>query len=350
MTAAAFPPTAIRGRPGLGRTARLSLGLIVLAGILALVVLASLLLGTHSVAPRMVLRAFTEYDPAIYDQVVVRELRLPRTLIGLCVGAALALAGAVIQAVTRNPLGDPGVLGVNAGAAGGVVFSTAVAGLTSSGAFAAFAFAGALAASLTVLAVAGGSAGQAHPARLALAGAVVASLLGSWTTAMLLLDQRSLDVVRFWLAGSLVGRDISLLLPLLPWFGLGAVLALGMGRALDLLALGEDAARAAGMRTGRARLGAVVSVVLLSGASVAIAGPIGFIGLATPHAVRGFTGPDHRWLLPYCIVTGPILLLGADIAGRLIIRPSEVQAGIITAMAGAPLLIAIARYRRLAGW
>lgn len=333
-----------------GRRAKLGAGFAAAVLLLGLAVAGSLFLGTHGVAPRTVVRALTAYDPTSYDQVVVRELRVPRTLIGLCVGAALALAGAVIQALTRNPLGDPGILGVNAGAAAGVVFSMTVLGFGSMLAFAGFAFAGGLAAAALVVIVAGTAHGDTHPARLALAGAMVAALLGSWTTAMLLFDQESLDVVRFWLAGSLAGRDLSVLVPLVPFFAAGAVLALGLGRALDLLALGEDAARAAGMRTGRVRLAAVASVVLLSGSAVAAAGPIGFIGLAAPHAVRGFTGPDHRWLLPYCLVVGPAFLLGADIAGRLLIRPSEIQAGIVTAAAGAPVLIAIARYRGGPGW
>lgn len=332
------------------RAARLAGGLAVLIALLGLVCLASLLFGAHHVAPREVMRAMTDYDPSNYDHVVVRDLRLPRTAVALCVGAALALAGAVIQAVTRNPLGDPGVLGINAGAALGVVVASSVLGMSGIAVFALFGFAGALGAALLVILVASAGDARSHPVRLALAGAIVASLLGSWTTAMLLLDEQSLDVVRFWLAGSVVGRDLSLLWPLLPFFIGGSVVALGLARSLDLLALGEDAARSAGMRTGLVRLGAVTSVVLLSGSSVAIAGPIGFIGLATPHAVRAYTGPDHRWLLPYCLVAGPILLLGADIAGRLVIRPSEVQAGIVTAIAGAPVLIAIARSRGAAGW
>jgi len=196
--------------------------------------------------------------------------------------------------------------------------------------------------------VAAAGRGGLTPVKLALAGAIIAASLSSWTTALLLLDEQTLNVVRFWLAGSLAGRSMETFWWVAPFLVVGAGGALLMARQLNVLSLGEETARALGMRTGRIRMAAAACVVLLAGGSVAAAGPIAFVGLAVPHMVRAVVGPDYRWILVYCLLAGPILLLGADIAGRLVIRPSELQVGIVTALCGAPLLVAIARQRRVA--
>ena len=246
------------------------------------------------------------------------------------------------------PLADPSILGINNGAAFGVVTAVFFGHLTEPIQFVWFAFAGGFAAAVIVYAIGSVGPGGASPVKLALAGVIVSALLSSWLTALLLLDQQTLDVVRFWLAGSLAGRDISIFYTVLPFLAIGIVGTLLIGHQLNILSLGEDTARSLGMRTGLMRLLVAALVVLLAGASVAVAGPIGFVGLAVPHMVRSLSGPDYRWVLAYSLIVGPLLLLSADIAGRVIARPSEIQVGIVTAVLGAPFLIALARQRKVA--
>jgi len=324
------------------------LGLIALAGVLAVVVLLSLRIGSIGLSTSDAWDALFNYNAESYDQTVVRTLRLPRTLIGLAVGAALAIAGAMMQAVTRNPLADPSILGVNTGASVAVVGAIFYLQLASPEQFVWFAFFGALTASVLVYGVASAGRGGATPVKLALAGVVVTGLLSSWISALLLLDEQTLDVARFWLAGSLAGRKLDVLWIVLPFLLTGIALGLLMARQLNVMSLGEDTAKAMGLHTGRVRVLTAVAVVLMTGASVAAAGPIGFVGLAVPHLVRSFVGPDYRWILPYSLVVGPILLLSSDILGRVVVRPAELQVGVITALCGAPFLIIIARSRRVA--
>jgi iron complex transport system permease protein len=324
------------------------IGLLVGAVLVLVVGVLSLRVGSIEITTPDTVAALFAYDPASYEQTVVRSLRLPRTLIGLGVGAALAVAGATIQATTRNPLGDPSLLGVNSGAAFAIVTAVYLGGLTAPYQYIWFAFAGALGASVLVYAVGSAGSGGASPVKLALAGAIVTALLSAWSTALLLLDEQTLDVVRFWLAGALAGRDITVFWTVLPFLILGVGAALLFAHQLNILSLGEDTARALGMRTGRVRAASAVLVVLMTGASVAAAGPIAFIGLAVPHIARAIVGPDYRWVLPFAALTGPLLLLGADITGRVVARPAELQVGIVTALCGAPFLIVIARRRRVA--
>lgn len=328
----------------LTRTAVLALLGVALLGICVL----SLRVGSIGISNDDALNALFDYSPDSYEQTVVRTLRLPRTLIGLGVGAALALAGAAMQAATRNPLADPSILGINNGAAFGVVTAVFFGHLTEPIQFVWFAFAGGFAAAVIVYAIGSVGAGGASPVKLALAGVIVSALLSSWLTALLLLDQQTLDVVRFWLAGSLAGRSLDIFYIALPFLVIGIVGTLLIGHQLNILSMGEDTARSLGMRTGLMRLLVAALVVLLAGASVAVAGPIGFVGLAVPHMVRSLSGPDYRWVLAYALVVGPLLLLSADIAGRVVARPSEVQVGIVTAVLGAPFLIALARQRKVA--
>jgi len=321
--------------------------LLLLAGALVAVVLLSLRIGSISITTADAVDALFDYNPESYEQTVVRSLRLPRTVIGLGVGAALAVAGAAMQAATRNPLAGPAILGVNSGAAFGVVTAVFFGQLTAPIQFVWFAFAGGLAASVVVYAIGSAGPGGASPVKLALAGVIVSALLSSWLTALLLLDQQTLDIVRFWLAGSLSGRDLDVFFTVLPFLGAGTAGMLLLGHQLNILSMGEDTARSLGMRTGRMRGIVAVLVVLMAGASVAAAGPIGFVGLAVPHMVRAISGPDYRWILAFSLVVGPLLLLSADLAGRVVARPAEVQVGIITAMVGAPFLIFLARQRRV---
>ncbi|WP_189956373.1 FecCD family ABC transporter permease [Streptomyces alanosinicus] len=314
-----------------------------LAGLaaLALCVAASLALGARSVSPSTVADALFG-DAHGRDALVVTGLRLPRTVIGLAVGAALGVAGAVAQAVTRNPLASPTTLGINAGAAFAVVVAIFALKLDSPAQYVWFACAGAAGAALLAQAMAR-RAGDIDPVRLALGGTVLQLVLLSWTSAVMLMDQRTLDDARFWLAGSVSGRSLDVLLPVLPALVLGLVIALALSPALNALALGDDTAQSLGVPVARIRLAGGVAVVLLAGAAVAVAGPVAFIGLAAPHLVRPLLGGDHRLLLPGCLIAGPLLLLAADVLGRLVIRPSELEVGIVTAFLGAPLLALLAR-------
>ena len=322
--------------------------LVLIALALAAAMLLSLRIGSIDVTTADAVNALVNFTPASYEETVVRALRLPRTAIGLGVGAALAVAGGAMQAVTRNPLASPSILGINSGAAFGVVVAVFFLGLTHPLQFVWFAFAGGVGASALVYAISAAGAGGPSTVRLILAGVVVSALLGSWLTGLLLLDQQTLDVVRFWLAGSLAGRDVGVFSVVLPFLVVGTACMVLLGNHLNVLSLGEDTARSLGMRTNRTRGLIVCLVVLLAGGSVAVAGPIGFVGLVVPHLVRIVSGPDYRWVLAFSVLVGPLLLLGADIAGRIVIRPSEVQVGIVTALVGAPFLVFLARQRRVA--
>lgn len=330
------------------RRATLVLGLLGCAALLLVVCLLSIAVGSKQIPFGTVLAALRHYDEANTDHVIVHSLRGPRTLIGLLVGAALGLSGALMQGVTRNPLADPGILGVNGGAALFVVGGIYWFGLSSLTAYVWLAFAGAAAASVAVYAL--GSLGRegATPVKLALAGAAMTALLGSLTTALLIGDVDTFDQFRFWSVGSLAGRGADVARQVAPFVLVGIVLALISGRLLNALSLGDDVARSLGQRVGLTRLFTAVTVVLLCGAATAAAGPIGFVGLTIPHVARLITGPDYRWILPYSMLLAPILLLGSDVLGRVVAQPGELQVGIVTAVIGAPFFIALVRRRKLA--
>jgi len=330
------------------RSARLALGLALLAAALLAIVLVSLGTGARAIPPDAVWNALTAYDADVTEHRIVWDLRLPRTVAGLLVGAALGLAGAVLQGATRNPLADPSILGIHSGAALFVVLGVAVLGLTQLTAYVWLAFIGAGAAMLVVYAVASLGREGATPVKLALAGAAITAVLQSIISAILLTSPRTLDEVRFWQVGSLAGRSMDIVLQVAPFLFVGGVLALATARLLDGLAMGEDVARALGQRVGLSRALAGLAAVVLAGASTAAAGPIAFVGLTVPHVARAVTGPGYRWILPYSMLMAPILLLGADIVGRVIAPPGEVQVGIVTAFLGAPFFIALVRRRKLA--
>lgn len=348
---------AMRAAPAMARggtrlTARLLLtarfvGLLV--GLLVVVVaaIASLRFGSLEISNADAWNALFHFDSSDYNQTVVRSLRLPRTVIAIGIGAGLAVAGATMQAVTRNPLADPSILGVSSGATFAVVTAFYYLGLTAAWQYVWFAFAGAMAASVLVFAIGSAGLDGPSPVKLALAGVVVSALLGSWSSALLLLDRETLDTVRFWLAGSVAGRNLETFWTVSPFLIGGSIVCVLLGHQLNVLSMGDETARSLGMNTARTRLLCAVVVVLITGAAVSAAGPIGFVGLAVPHIVRSVIGPDYRWVLPYSALTGATLLLVADIAGRLVARPSEVQVGIMTAVVGAPFLIYLARQRAM---
>ncbi|MER7849652.1 iron chelate uptake ABC transporter family permease subunit [Kitasatospora sp. NPDC096077] len=317
------------------------------AAVLALTVLLSLAVGAKSIPLHTAFDAVFHFTGG-QDQLVVRHERLPRTELGLVVGAALGLAGALMQALTRNPLADPGLLGVNSGASAAVAVGIGFVGLRSPLGYVWFAFAGAAAVSVLVYLL--GSIGRsgATPVRLALAGTAVTAALTAFTSAILLLRPATFDQFRYWNVGSVVGRSTDLVVQLLPFIAAGAVLALALGRPLNALALGEEAGRALGAHPTRTRLLAMAAITLLCGAATAAVGPIGFVGLVVPHLARFLTGPDQRWVLPFSAVLAPILLIGADVLGRVVTRPNEVEVGLVTAFLGAPVFIALARGGKVA--
>lgn len=350
MALTAARPAPVRRAPAADAPRRRAAPVLLLAtGVLVLLVLASLAVGARSIAPSTVLQALTSYDPTSTDQLVVVTSRVPRTTLGILVGAALGLAGCVMQGVTRNPLADPGILGVNGGAALAIVLGIGVFGVGGVSGYVWFAFAGAAAASVLVYSVAALGREGATPVKLALAGAAVTAFFGAITTALLLADQQTFDQFRFWQVGSLNGRDLGVTARVLPFLLVGGLLALLLGRGLNTLAMGDDVARGLGARVGLIRLASALAVVLLCGAATAAAGPVGFVGLTIPHAARALVGSDYRRVLPTSMLLAPILLLAADVLGRVVARPGEVQVAIVTAVLGAPVFVAIVRRHRLAG-
>lgn len=277
---------------------------------------------------------------------IVQDLRLPRTLSGVVAGTCLAVAGVLLQGATRNPLASPTLLGITSGAGFAVVVSVALLDLPSQyGVWAAF-VGGAMAAGLALALASTGRDGLS-PVRLALSGAIISLLLSAWTQALLALNEANADEVRHWLAGSLAGRDAAAVPPLLPLLALGLLGAVLLIRPLDALSLGDEAAVGLGQRPGRVRLLAGLSAVGLSAIAVAVAGPIAFLGLIVPHLARFLVGNGHRDLLVCSALLGPVVLLAADIVGRVVARPAEIQAGVLTALIGAPVLIRIASRQKV---
>ncbi|CAN7549959.1 iron chelate uptake ABC transporter family permease subunit [Arthrobacter sp. LjRoot78] len=316
--------------------------------VLVLVSAVSLAVGARGLPFETVWQALTQFDPANGDHAVVHA-RIPRTALGLLAGGALGLAGAAMQGVARNPLADPGIMGVNAGAALAVVTGIYVFGISSLTGYIWFAFIGAAAAAAVVYLVASLGRDGATPVKLALAGAALSAGLYSLMNVILVSSQDTLDRFRFWQVGGIAGRDWSVVLPGVPFLILGAGIVLATGRVLNSLALGDDIARGLGERVGLVRGVTALGIVLLCGGATALAGPIGFVGLVIPHAVRFLTGPDYRRILPFSLVLAPALLLSADILGRVVLLPGEVPAGIMTALVGAPVFVWLVRRGKGAG-
>ncbi|WP_240450008.1 MULTISPECIES: iron chelate uptake ABC transporter family permease subunit [unclassified Streptomyces] len=322
------------------------LGLLVTLGALFLVSLLSVWVGTRGIPFASTWELLWHPDGS-EASVIVHDYRVPRTLLGLLVGVALGLSGALMQALTRNPLADPGLLGVNLGASAGVVVAIAFLGVASPLGYVWFALAGAAVASVGVHLL--GSSGRklATPDRLVVAGAAVTAVLYAFNWGVLLFDPEAFDQFRFWTVGSLAGRYHDIVLLVLPFVATGLVVALLLAPSLNALAMGDQVGRALGVNVGRTRLLAALAVMLLCGAATAAAGPIGFVGLAVPHVARFVVGPDQRWVLTYSMLLAPVLLIGSDVLGRVLGAPGEVQVGIVTAFIGAPLFIALCRRRKL---
>lgn len=304
--------------------------------------ISSLCFGAAEIALGDVYDAFFGYESST-EHLIIRTVRLPRSLIAIFVGAALAVSGAIMQGITRNPLASPGILGVSTGASIAVVIATFLFEGIGLNLYVWFAFAGAAFSAVTVYFLGSLGRGGLTPINLTIAGVAITIFLSSVTRGILIVSQQTLNQIRFWLAGSLAGRDIELLWQVSPYFSLGLLLALLLSRQLTMLSLGEEVAKGLGQRTVLVKLSAALSVVLLAGSSVAIAGPIGFIGLVVPHMTRVLVGVDYRWLLPYAAIFGAILLLFADLCARLVLQPQEIPVGLVMPLIGAPFFIYLVR-------
>ncbi|MBY8344688.1 iron chelate uptake ABC transporter family permease subunit [Streptomyces spinosirectus] len=326
------------------RRAIRAFGLLLSLVVLVLVALASIAIGAKELSLGQVWHGLFQ-DTGTYGDVVVDE-RLSRTALGLLAGAALGLAGAVLQALTRNPLADPGLLGINAGASAAVVTAITYFGVTSLTGYVWFAFVGAAAVGALVWFL--GGSRSATPVRLALAGTAISAALYGYLQAVMITDEAALNKMRFWTVGSLASATDSTILQVLPFIAAGSVLSLVLARPLNAVAMGDDTATALGANLNRTRALSMLAATVLCGAATAACGPIAFVGLMVPHVVRSFTGPDQRWILPYAAILSPVLLLGADVLGRIVARPSELQVGIVTAIIGGPVFIFLVRRRRTA--
>lgn len=323
----------------------------ILWGVLAVAVVGilSLAVGTRAISPGTVWDALVAPVATDDDHTIVRTLRVPRTVLGLGAGMALGLAGAVMQGLTRNPLADPGILGISAGSALAVVIGITQFGATTPADFVWFAFGGAAVASVAVYALASLAREGSTPVALVLAGAAMSTLLGSVTAGLLITDEQTLDIFRFWAVGSIRDRGSDVAAVVSPFLFVGSAATLLLGRSLNTLALGDDLARTLGQRVQLRRAVGALSVVVLCGAATAAAGPIVFVGLVVPQVARAISGPDYRGILAWSAVLGPVLLLGADIAGRVILPPSEVEVGVMTAAIGGPFFVLLVRRSRAVG-
>ncbi|MBT2895212.1 MULTISPECIES: iron ABC transporter permease [unclassified Streptomyces] len=315
-------------------------GLGVLAAALVIAAAVSLAVGARALSPTEVwhgLFADPEPDQKLTEiRLIVQTVRVPRTVLAIVAGLALGVGGALIQGYTRNPIADTGLLGVNAGASFAVVSVIALFGFTDPFQYVWFAFVGAGIAGVVVFGLASIGRGAGNPLTLALAGQGVTVFLAAMTTAVALSDQKSLNALRFWNAGSVAGVGFDVIWPVTGFIAVGLVLALITLPALNLLNLGDDVARGLGVNIAVSRTIGIVAITLLAGAATAASGPIAFLGLMVAHVARYLTGPDYRWLVPYAGLLGAGVLLVCDIVGRLVVRPGELEAGVVVALLGAP--------------
>ena len=319
---------------------------LVLATILVVVsALASISLGAADITPIEVWNALFNFNHESTNHLIIRTLRLPRSLIAIVVGASLAIAGAIMQGLTGNPLASPSILGVSAGAAFAVVLSTFLFGINNPSLYAGFALAGGALIATLVYIIASLGSGGITPLNLTLAGTVFTTLVSTLTATVLIISQETLDQVRFWLAGSLGSGDLIVLGQIIPYLIPGFLIAIALSKQLTTLTLGETIAQGLGQNTAKVKILGAISAVLLVGGSVAIAGPIGFIGLMIPHFVRFLVGVDYRWIIPYAACIGAILLLLADIIARLLIRPLELPVGLVMPIFGTPFFLYLIRSR-----
>ncbi|YCA43371.1 iron ABC transporter permease [Bacillus sp. JZ8] len=319
-----------------------SLGLFLLILLLILCMCLSVLMGYTNTGIHTVINAVSHFNGS-NEQIVVRTVRIPRALIATAIGSSLAISGLLLQALTKNPLASPDIIGFNAGASFFIVIGLMLFSINSLQGFTWLAFLGAAFSGIVVYLLASAGRDGLTPMKLTLAGAAIAAMFASLTQGLLVLDEQALEQMLFWLAGSVQGRDLSLLQAVLPYLIGATAVSLFLGGKLNTLAMGEEVALGLGQRTGTVKLITAVVTILLAGGAVAVAGPIGFIGIIIPQLARFVIGNDYRWLIPYSGVLGAMLLLIADIGARYVIMPEEVPVGIMTAMLGTPFFIYIAR-------
>lgn len=352
------------GHQRLALRRRRAFGLLALALMLALLVILSMVVGSKNTSVSQVTEAWPTGWEILRGRLTTAEaaadgtapqvaeiagilatMRIPRTILAILIGIALGLAGTIIQALTRNPLADPGILGVSSGAALAVVTGTFLLGMTSMTHHLILGFLGAGLAALIVFGISAAGIGGGKTLTLVLTGSALAAVMSAMTSAIVYIDPNALDTLRFWQAGSVTGRGFDIIVPTLAPLAAGILLALALGPTLNVLTLGAETAQALGTDVARANALGLLAITLLAGAATAAAGPIAFIGLVVPHLARMITGPDNKWVLPYAALTGACLLLAADLLGRIVMRPGELQAGIVIALLGAPAFIWLVRHR-----
>lgn len=308
---------------------------------IVLCILASLALGSRSIGPKEVVDALIHAGNDSFNALVVRE-RIPRTVFSIIAGASLGVSGALMQAITRNPIADPSILGVNTGASLFVVSGIAFFHISTAGEYIWFALAGAAITAVFVYKIGSMGSGGATPIKLALAGAATSAALSSLVSAVILPRTEVMNAFRFWQVGSTSGASWEGILTVSPFLAAGLIIGILSAPALNALALGDDVATGLGVKIGMVRIFGALAGVLLCGATTALAGPIGFVGLMIPHTMRLICGPDMKYIVPMSAIGGAILLTVSDVIGRLIGHPGELEAGIVTAFFGAPILILIA--------
>ncbi|MFP7364856.1 iron chelate uptake ABC transporter family permease subunit [Corynebacterium callunae] len=327
---------------------RRALGLVVIVVALVIVSALSLAYGANPLSLSAVWQGFQAHDNS-EASVIVWSLRIPRTVVGILVGAAFGVAGALIQALTRNPLADPGILGVNAGAGFAVTLGVGFFGLSSVTGYIWFAFIGAALATGMVYLIGSSGGGSAQPITLVLAGVALAAVLGGVTSFLTLINPDTFQSVRNWSLGSIARTDLHDTFSVAPFLLLGLIIALLLSGALNSIALGDDLAASLGTRVVRTRILGLIALTLLAGGGTALTGGISFVGLMIPHIVRWLVGPDQRWIMAYSALSAPVLVLAADVIGRVIARPGEIEVGIVTAVVGAPVLIMLVRGKKVSG-
>jgi iron complex transport system permease protein len=317
-------------------------GLFIAIIVLLLLMAASIVYGYTDTTWKMAIDALTNFDGS-NEHIVIQSVRIPRAFIAAAVGASLAISGVLMQTVTKNPLASPDIFGVNAGAGVAVVIAVTVFSVGSLQLFTWLSFTGAAVAAISVYVI--GSVGREGltPMKLTLAGAAMTALFASFTQGILVLNEAALEQVLFWLAGSVAGRNLENLIAVFPYLAAGWIISLIIASKMNVLSMGEDVAKGLGLNTALLKITIGIVVILLSGGAVAVAGPIGFIGIVVPHLTRSIVGIDHRWVIPFSGLLGGVLLLAADIASRYILMPQEVPVGVMTAIIGTPFFIYIAR-------
>ncbi|MBL1420530.1 MAG: iron ABC transporter permease [Alphaproteobacteria bacterium] len=302
-------------------------------------------IGAKSLTYQTVIDAFSNFDVKNFDHIIILKVRLPRAIIAIVVGASLAVAGAIMQGVTRNPLASPSILGLMSGASFAIVVALGVFGVHSPFLTPWIAAFGALAAALLVLVIATLAPGGTNPLNLTLSGVAVSAFLGAIISLLNLMDEDNFDQLRVWLTGSLAGKNLNIFYIISPWLVITMIVAIILSRKITILGMGEEVAKGLGVKTTGLKIQLLAVVIILTACSVAMAGPMGFIGLVVPHMVRLFIGADYRWVIPYSALLGAVYLLAVDIIARVIIAPQEVSTGIITALLGGPLFIYLIKTR-----